>query len=495
MKRKSKIRGFILRSVEATLLSCLVLVALSFSGKAAGSSSQGRTLSFAERVAYQRAIEEVYWRHRIWPKQGSDAKPSLDAVMSQAQLEKKVADYLRKSQALEDYWQRPLTAEQLQAEMDRMAQHTKQPEVLRELFAALGNDPFVIAECVARPALSERLLTNWYAYDERMHGELKHRAEAQLRMQSNIEQMKQTSGMYREIELLKGNSGPDEADRSEAHSVKVNSAEWGETVQRAAAIHTAHAPKSPVEAYESIPIGKVSSLQEDETCYYATAVLAKTADHLKVATVAWPKEPLTSWLARAENDTNTAITVPNGNYSLPGTLQTAGGCTEDTWAATSAPPDGQSGNTSVWTGSEMIVWGGIAGFFYSPLNTGGKYNPSTDSWTTTSTINAPAGRSSHTAVWTGTEMIVWGGYNGSYLRTGGRYNPDSDTWIATSTANAPAARGYHTAVWTGSHMIVWGGYNGTNRVNTGGRYDPDTNNWSPTSTTDAPAGRLGHTAV
>src|SRR6476646_2884234 len=73
-----------------------------------------RTLTFSERVAYQHAIEDVYWRHRIWPKERPDPKPSLDAVMSQAQLEKKVADYLRKSQALEDYWQRPITAEQLQ---------------------------------------------------------------------------------------------------------------------------------------------------------------------------------------------------------------------------------------------------------------------------------------------------------------------------------------------------------------------------------------------
>ena len=108
-----------------------------------------RTLTFEERVAYQRAIEDVYWRHRIWPKERPDPKPSLDAVMSQAQLEKKVADYLRNSQALEEHWQRPITAEQLQAEMDRMAQHTRQPEVLRELFEALGNDPFVIAECLA----------------------------------------------------------------------------------------------------------------------------------------------------------------------------------------------------------------------------------------------------------------------------------------------------------------------------------------------------------
>src|SRR5215475_95713 len=100
---------------------------LAFLGGEARSNLSQRMLTFSERVAYQRAIEEVYWRHRIWPKERPDPKPSLDAVMSQAQLEAKVADYLRKSQALEDYFQRPITVEQLQAEMDRMAQHTKHP--------------------------------------------------------------------------------------------------------------------------------------------------------------------------------------------------------------------------------------------------------------------------------------------------------------------------------------------------------------------------------
>ncbi len=122
--------------------------------------SQSRQLFFEDRVAYQRAIEEVYWRHRIWPRGGGerpDPKPSLDAVMSQATIEQKVQDYLRNSELLEQEWQKPITPEQLQAEMERMAQHSKQPEVLRELFAALGNDPFVIAECLARPVLSERL--------------------------------------------------------------------------------------------------------------------------------------------------------------------------------------------------------------------------------------------------------------------------------------------------------------------------------------------------
>src|SRR5438034_3635540 len=43
-----------------------------------------RTLTFAERVSYQRAIENVYWPHRIWPRsrgENPDPKPSLDAVM------------------------------------------------------------------------------------------------------------------------------------------------------------------------------------------------------------------------------------------------------------------------------------------------------------------------------------------------------------------------------------------------------------------------------
>jgi hypothetical protein len=141
---------------QSAFFSPRVLIALLLCAAAAGLTSSGtllalsqrevpgrvqRTLTLQERVSYQRAIEEVYWRHRIWPKERSDPKPSLEAVISQAQLEEKVRDYLRSSQALADEWQRPVTPEQLQTEMDRMAQNTRQPEVLQELFEALGNDP------------------------------------------------------------------------------------------------------------------------------------------------------------------------------------------------------------------------------------------------------------------------------------------------------------------------------------------------------------------
>jgi hypothetical protein len=226
-----------------------------------------RNLTFAERVAYQRAIEEVYWRHRIWPEERPDPKPPLDSVISQAQLEKKVAEYLRDSEMLQRFRNGPITAEQLQAEMDRMASHTKDPDVLREIFNALGNNAFVIAECLARPVLAEDLLRK---------------------------------------------------------------------------IHDDY------------------------------------------------QEPLHSRRGSAENQKRRPVAAVSGSYNLPIITTAPNGCVEDTWTATSTTnaPSARAGQTAVWTGSEMIVWGGGA-CCPTYVNTGGRYNPSTDSWTATSTTNAP----------------------------------------------------------------------------------------------------------
>src|SRR5262245_47818849 len=292
MKTKSKLSAYILRGSTTALLVSCVIVALCSAinlpeqppkahpprGNAVfgANGHDNRTLSFAERVAYQRSIEDVYWRHRIWPKERPDPKPSLEAMMSQAQMERKVEEYLRNSQALEDYWQKPITAEQLQTEMERMASHTKQPEVLRELFAALGNDPFVIAECLARPVLAQRLLT-----------ELNDR------------------------------------------------------------------------------------------------------DRVKLTKVAWLTDPLQSGIATAETqapkkvvaiDSIAEAVQVNRPYQLPIIASPSGGCIDDSWTATSTTnaPAGRSYHTAVWTGSEMIVWGSDG-----HLNAGGRYDPTTDSWTAT----------------------------------------------------------------------------------------------------------------
>ena len=76
------------------------------------------------------------------------------------------------------------------------------------------------------------------------------------------------------------------------------------------------------------------------------------------------------------------------------------------------------------------------------------------------------------------------------VNTGGRYNAGMDSWTATGTASAPVARYGHTAVWTGTEMIIWGGVNNGVGVNSGGRYNPSANSWTATSTTNAPGGSL-----
>src|SRR6266568_7404374 len=107
-KSTSQAAFFSPRALMALLLcaaTCLIVTGtlLAFFRPEAPAKVSHRALTFAERVAYQRAIEGVYWRHRIWPKsrgERPDPKPSLDEVMSAQQIEKKVEDYLRDSQAL-----------------------------------------------------------------------------------------------------------------------------------------------------------------------------------------------------------------------------------------------------------------------------------------------------------------------------------------------------------------------------------------------------------
>jgi hypothetical protein len=136
----------------------------------------------------------------------------------------------------------------------------------------------------------------------------------------------------------------------------------------------------------------------------------------------------------------------------------------------------------------MIVWGGE--FSNVPYNTGARYNPATDSWIGVSMTLPPAERDDyHAAVWTGTEMIVWGGTDIDNIdtNTGGRYNPATDSWTPTSTTGAPIGRDTFTAVWTGSEMIVWGGSGGP-ETNTGGRYCAQLGGGGPANTPPAIAG-------
>src|SRR2546425_11257929 len=148
--------------------------------------------------------------------------------MPASALRAKVEDYLRKSSALEKVWSRPITAVQLQAEIDRMTRATRQPDVLLELFRALGNDPVRIAECLGRPSLADRQVHNWYARDGRFHDALRQKAEAALPQDRTVERMAQLGGEYRVARWERGGLKGDDGSTSlpAPGVVRLDSAGW-----------------------------------------------------------------------------------------------------------------------------------------------------------------------------------------------------------------------------------------------------------------------------
>jgi N-acetylneuraminic acid mutarotase len=203
------------------------------------------------------------------------------------------------------------------------------------------------------------------------------------------------------------------------------------------------------------------------------------------STLAWTAAGDRPWLQVSPSSGTT--TTETDLLGVAAVVVQAEAWTTDT--TTTAAPAGREDASAVWTGREMIVWGGNNGG--TKLDSGARYDPALDQWTSsTSTAGAPSPRWGQSAVWTGSEMIVWGGGNGTLKDDGYRYDPATNTWSGPiSTAGAPSARRVHAAVWTGTQMIVWGGLTSGGPTATGARYTPATDTWSPMATVNAPVAR------
>lgn len=157
----------------------------------------------------------------------------------------------------------------------------------------------------------------------------------------------------------------------------------------------------------------------------------------------------------------------------------------DAWRAvsTTGAPTRPGSVMALWTGSEVIIYGSSSTSSAGTQN--GRYNPATNTWRSISTAGAPSALFGQSAIWTGDKMLVWGGaacgQASCYSNEGAAYDPITDTWTPISNAGAPAARRSHVAVWTGTKMVIWGGDSASAPENTGGIYDPRTNSWQPTS--------------
>jgi hypothetical protein len=145
----------------------------------------------------------------------------------------------------------------------------------------------------------------------------------------------------------------------------------------------------------------------------------------------------------------------------------------------------------------MIIWGGDVGGAPPVTATGAAYDPKTRTWTPISTQGAPSPRHSHTAVWTGTKMLVWGGYGAMEpAMDGGIYDPATDSWEPMSTTGQPTPRYAFTGVWADGRLVVWGGRDLSDKnLGNGGIYNPATNAWSNTNAAGALPARFLHGAT
>lgn len=445
-------------------------------------------LTADEHVAAQKAIESVYWKHRIWPKENKTAKPALEELLPDSKLNEKVISNLRKSAALKSFWQTLITPDQVQTEMKRMVKESKDHATLSEIFSALRNDPFLIAEGLVHPLLVEQKIRNLYSYDQRFHGALRKQAQAELNQFKTSKSWKDLSGIYLETTwVLSEDWKPNDSE-----TFYLTTEEWEQFQNKLRQIFT-----GVTENQELLRPGIVSSIQENENQFFAITILEQSETQVRLGTVHWNKISFDEWWRETELNTTPEVNEESNEYNFDLPAFENMSCSTDSWIPTAAPPEPnvpvvRADLVSVWTGAEMIVWSG-SGWIVTDTNTGGRYYPATDSWLSTSLINVPAGRHLAKAVWTGTEMIAWGGAGG-VGSTGGRYDPVNDTWTSTSLTDAPVPRAWHSAVWTGTEMIIWGGQFGGG-LNNGARYSPNTDSWVAINLIGAPTRRYQHTAV
>jgi len=166
----------------------------------------------------------------------------------------------------------------------------------------------------------------------------------------------------------------------------------------------------------------------------------------------------------------------------------------DSWTALptlGAPSPRMRANIHV-SGTKVVVWGGTdpSG---TPLYDGAIYDTQTGSWGPMNLTNAPSSLTNYEMLGWDENMLVYGLATGNGVE-GAIYDVDTDSWTTMSVAGAPERFGF-SLVWTGTEVVLWGGRASTTYYSDGAIYRPDLDSWAGFSDANEPTGRLNHTAV
>jgi N-acetylneuraminic acid mutarotase len=437
--------------------------------------------ALADEIGDRLAIERVYYSHQ------SGVSVPFDMAVPRELVGLRVRESRAATLRVEARLLRSLDREMLARERRRIEAASAFPDRLAEMYAALGNDARRIEAALIRPTLAARVegwLTSGVKQDE------------------VIRRLERQPGSEGTLSSAFGGCAPDDAwqlqpngpaGRSGATAVWTGSLliVWGGAGAEAAGRR--YDPTLDLEMPMSV-----------------TGQPSVRSRHSAV----WTGSVMIVW-GGFENGTN--ATLGDGRRYDP---------IADAWSPVAASPlAARFSHIAVWTGSRMIVWGGMRvrnlqePYENAYFRSGASYDPGADSWTPIA--QGPTGRVRMASAWSGTELIVWGGYQqvtadalqniyyNNYPQDGSRFDPVAGTWTALPTAGAPSGRSVATSVWMGGQLLVWGGRknpvlqpftapddpHGSTYYNDGARYDRAKNRWFPVASTGAPPARASAPAV
>jgi hypothetical protein len=447
--------------------------------------SASEALDLDERIRYQESLERIYAEQQTT---SAPASAKGNETPSDSELRAKIEKQLKIGDALEQVWGLRIDRDDLQAEYERIIAHSNDREMLGRLLDALDRDPETVAACLVEPILLRRAIHRAYWWDAGIHAELRQTAMDELLTEDGAGGLEWFSGDHTETEwrLTAGDEPLGMEFENGVQIRRVNREQWARLLEAAEGRwETAGGPRG------ELPLLRLSPLEETREYFSASVILERGPTHLRLATYTWWKRTFSDWWDEHADefsprivDTGNSITLQATHSSVqPEAMTKTHEVTADTWfSLDSSDPDAPSArdqHTAVWAGSQMIIWGGTNGA--QVFRSGGVYDPATDSWTATAQNgDCPTPRIGHTASWRNTgAMFVWGGWNGTdYFADGSKYSPATNTWTAMSNTGAVPAARYGHAAWIGpGDLTIWGGKKAISKTNSGAWYDFSANRW------------------
>ena len=107
-------------------------------------------------------------------------------------------------------------------------------------------------------------------------------------------------------------------------------------------------------------------------------------------------------------------------------------------------------------------------------------------WKLITVMGAPTPHALHVSVQADSKVLIWWGRRNMETHwpaygDGALYDVEGDSWKSISYIKSPSPRAFSSGVWTGNQLIIWGGSDETSVLSDGSSYDPYVDSWSPIS--------------